>query len=86
MAWVEKAHNDQVVSTSCYVQGHQPPDQAAQSYMWMPCEMAFLGAGTSGSVMFFTTRTAADVLRGFCSSCKANASGWSLPSTDFNEV
>jgi len=33
MAWVEKGHNDHVVSTSCYVQGHQPPDQAAQSHI-----------------------------------------------------
>jgi len=33
MAWVEKDHNDHLVSTPCYVQGHQPPDQAAQSYI-----------------------------------------------------
>ena len=31
MAWVEKDHSDHLVSTPCYVQGHQPPDQAAQS-------------------------------------------------------
>jgi len=31
MAWVEKDHNDHLVSTPCYVQGRQPPDQAAQS-------------------------------------------------------
>jgi len=31
MAWVEKDHNDHLVSTPCYVQGHQPADQAAQS-------------------------------------------------------
>ena len=33
MAWVEKDHSDQWVSTPCYVQGHQPPDQAAQSHI-----------------------------------------------------
>jgi len=33
MAWVEKEHNDHRVSTPCYVQGHQPPDQAAQSHI-----------------------------------------------------
>ena len=32
MAWVEKDHNDHVVSTPCYGQGGQPPDQAAQSH------------------------------------------------------
>jgi len=31
MAWVEKDHNDHPVPTPCYVQGRQPPDQAAQS-------------------------------------------------------
>jgi len=31
MAWVEKDHNVHRVSTPCYVQGRQPPDQAAQS-------------------------------------------------------
>ena len=33
MAWVEKDHNDHWVSTPCYVQGHQPADQAAQSHI-----------------------------------------------------
>jgi len=33
MAWVEKDHSDHVVSTPCYVQGHQSPDQAAQSHI-----------------------------------------------------
>jgi len=33
MAWVEKDHNDHVVSTPCHGQGHQPPDQAAQSHI-----------------------------------------------------
>ena len=33
MAWVEKDHNDHPVSTPCYVQGRQPPDQAAQSHI-----------------------------------------------------
>ena len=33
MAWVEKDHNDHLVPTPCYVQGHQPPDQAAQSHI-----------------------------------------------------
>ena len=33
MAWVEKDHNDHRVSTPCYVQGRQPPDQAAQSHI-----------------------------------------------------
>jgi len=33
MAWVEKDHSDHVVSTPCYVQGRQPPDQAAQSHI-----------------------------------------------------
>jgi len=33
MAWVEKDHNDHLVSTPRGVQGHQPPDQAAQSHI-----------------------------------------------------
>ena len=33
MAWVEKNHNDHRVLTPCYVQGHQPPDQAALSHI-----------------------------------------------------
>ena len=33
MAWVEKDRNDHRVSTPCYVQGRQPPDQAAQSHI-----------------------------------------------------
>ena len=33
MAWVEKDHNDHLVSIPCYVQGHQPADQAAQSHI-----------------------------------------------------
>jgi len=33
MAWVEKDHNDRVISTPCYVQGRQPADQAAQSHI-----------------------------------------------------
>ena len=32
-AWVEKDHNDHLVSTPCYVQGRQPADQAAQSHI-----------------------------------------------------
>ena len=30
---VEKDHNAHPVPTPCYVQGHQPPDQAAQSHI-----------------------------------------------------
>ena len=33
MAWAEKDHNGHLVSTPCHVQGHQPPDQAAQSHI-----------------------------------------------------
>jgi len=33
MAWVEKDHNDHPISTPCYVQGRQPPNQAAQSHI-----------------------------------------------------
>ena len=33
VAWVEKDHNDHLVSTPCYVQGRQPADQAAQSHI-----------------------------------------------------
>ncbi len=33
MAWVEKAHHDHLVPTPCYVQGRQPPAQAAQSHI-----------------------------------------------------
>ena len=33
MAWIEKDQNDHWVSTPCYVQGRQPPDQAAQSHI-----------------------------------------------------
>jgi len=33
MAWVEKDHNDHLVSTPCCVQGRQPAAQAAQSHI-----------------------------------------------------
>jgi len=33
MAWVEKDHNAHPVPTPHYVQGRQPPDQAAQSHI-----------------------------------------------------
>jgi len=33
MARVEKNHNAHVVPTPCYVQGRQPPAQAAQSHI-----------------------------------------------------
>jgi len=33
MAWVEKNHNDHLVSTPRYVQGRQPAAQAAQSHI-----------------------------------------------------
>jgi len=33
MAWVEKDHDAHPVPTLCYVQGRQPPDQAAQSHI-----------------------------------------------------
>uniref|UniRef100_A0A669PQK4 SRCR domain-containing protein n=1 Tax=Phasianus colchicus TaxID=9054 RepID=A0A669PQK4_PHACC len=33
MAWFEKDHSDHLISTPCYVQGCQPPDQAAQSHI-----------------------------------------------------
>jgi len=33
MAWVEKDHNVHPVPTPCYVQDHQPADQAAQSHI-----------------------------------------------------
>ena len=33
MAWVEKDHNAHPVPTPCYVQGHQPAAQAAQSHI-----------------------------------------------------
>ena len=33
MAWVEKDHSDDPVPTPCYMQGRQPPDQAAQSHI-----------------------------------------------------
>ena len=33
MAWVEKDQKDHPVLVPCYVQGHQPPDQAAQSHI-----------------------------------------------------
>jgi len=33
MAWVEKNHNAHLIPTPCYVQGRQPPDQAAQSHI-----------------------------------------------------
>jgi len=32
-AWVERDHNDHPVPTPCYVQGHQPAAQAAQSHI-----------------------------------------------------
>ena len=33
MAWVEKDHSAHPVPTPCYVQGCQPPDQAAQNHI-----------------------------------------------------
>ena len=33
MAWVEKDHNDHLISTPCYVQGCRQSDQAAQSHI-----------------------------------------------------
>jgi len=33
MAWVEKDHSAHPVPTPCYVQGHQPQGQAAQSHV-----------------------------------------------------
>jgi len=33
MAWVEKDHSAHLFSTPCYVQSHQPADQAAQSHI-----------------------------------------------------
>jgi len=33
MAWLEKDHNAHAVPTPCYVQGHQPAAQAAQSHL-----------------------------------------------------
>ena len=33
MAWVEKDHSNHRVSTPCYVQARQPPDQAAQRHI-----------------------------------------------------
>jgi len=33
MAWGEKDQNAHLVSTPCYVQSCQPPDQAAQSHI-----------------------------------------------------
>jgi len=32
-AWVEKDHNDHPVPTPCYMHGHHPPAQAAQSHI-----------------------------------------------------
>lgn len=36
MEWVEKNDSDQLVSTPCYVQSHQPLDQAPQSRIQNP--------------------------------------------------
>ena len=54
MAWVEKDHSDHPVSTPCYVQGRQPPDQAAQSHIQPGLECSRDGASTAslGNVMF----------------------------------
>ena len=38
MAWVEKDHGDHLVSTSLYVQGRQPLDQAAQGHIQLRFE------------------------------------------------
>ena len=45
MAWVEKDHSDHLISTPCYVQGRQPPDQAAQSHI-QPSLECLQGWGT----------------------------------------
>jgi len=47
MAWVEKDHNDHIVSTPCYVQGRQPPAQAAQSHIQPGLECLQDGASTT---------------------------------------
>jgi len=48
MAWVEKDRNDHPVPTPCYVQGHQPADQAAQSHIQpgLECLQGWWWAGT----------------------------------------
>jgi len=50
MAWVEKDHNDHPVSTPCYGQGHQPPDQAAQSHI-QALPVASLHSANSNSLL-----------------------------------
>jgi len=37
MAWAGKDHSAHLIPTPCYVQGHQPPDQAAQSHIQLGC-------------------------------------------------
>ena len=47
MAWIEKDHNDHVVSTPCYGQGRQPPDQAAQNHIQLALNASRDGAFTA---------------------------------------
>ena len=51
MAWVEKDHNAYLISTPCYVQGRQPPDQAAQSFK---CPQGGLRSTCSSEVLYPT--------------------------------
>jgi len=66
MAWVEKDHSDHRVSTPCYVQRCQPPDQAAQSHI-QPGLECLQGWGIQYIVQYYglkQAKTSADSSRG----------------------
>ena len=47
MAWAEKDLKDHLVSTPCYVQGGQPPDQAARATSGLALNASRDGAFTA---------------------------------------
>jgi len=56
MAWVEKDHSAHPVSTLCYVQGHQPADQAAESHI-QPGLECLQGWASTIEVLLIQNRT-----------------------------
>jgi len=60
-ACVERDHSAHPVSTPCYVQGYQPPDQATQSHIQPG------GGASSAQTVSSTSHAAADALSGYAS-------------------
>ena len=71
MAWVEKDHDDHLISAPCYVQGHQPPDQAFQSHIQtgLECLQGWEPAACSDAVPAARTQTKEGFLEGAVEQC-----------------